>query len=516
MMKTIRLAINGSRGRAVSKIRPSFSVLAICSLAALTLPIWGFQASIAVAPVVQKRQLKQSPKIAAKNYLKMTEEEQKEFIADEADGISYALGNSAGMSAKDKITPEAVAAIKPFVDAYAKRRSVANKRSGCDFGRERLSAVLGRWWRNQSVITRVFDAERGLEKPVSDQQWQWLYPKIGTYLAMVESEFCPCMQGANGKLGFFQLTPENAAKYGLKVRPGNSSRGVDERCNITKAAMAAARDLKSLAGDKNNPLRTLIALARYHRGAEVSLPTDDPFWVFVARKEYRVANSAQPNSAETASVETQAFEFIRQFFAAGILIEHPEFFDNSLPPQASGEARMEKIRQEMNSEILKGIKFIVVSRFVNQPQTKLDDWLKTEPESAELIDCILYRRSGSNKQLLNSNPALKKAPDWLKNLVSNLSRVRELSTSIASHQYHGQTVHYLKSNILSVLYDNNGKIICMFNLVDEKGDSAEKCPDFKTNRKDGKLLWESERKKRMRNRIGRLLRREDAEEFIAS
>lgn len=227
MMKTIHLAIGGSRGRAVSKIRPVFPVLAICSLAALPLSVWGFQASISDVSVVQKRQVEQSSKIAAKSYLKMTEEEQKEFIADKADGISYALGNSAGMSTKDKITPEAVAAIKPFVDAYAKRRNVANKSSDCDFGREPLSSVLRRWWRNQSAITRAWDAERDMENPVPDQQWQWLYPRIGPYLAMVESEFCPCMQGANGKLGFFQLTPENAVKYGLKVRPGNSAKGVD-------------------------------------------------------------------------------------------------------------------------------------------------------------------------------------------------------------------------------------------------------------------------------------------------
>jgi hypothetical protein len=494
MMKTIRSAIGGSRVRAVSKIRPGFSLLAICSLTALALSVWGLQASIADAPVVQNREVEQSSKIQAKSYLKMAEEEQKEFIADKADGISYALGNSAGMSTKDKITPEAVAAIKPFVDAYAKRRNVANKRSGCVYGREPLPAVLGRWWRNQSAITSAWDAERDMEKPVPEQQWEWLVPRLGSHLAMVESEFCPCMQGANGKLGFFQLPPEVAVKYGLKVRPGNSAKGVDERCNITKAATAAAKHLKTLAGDKDNPLRTLIALARYHRGGDVPLPADDPFWVFVARKEYRAANPAQPNSAETASVETQAFEFIRKLFAAGILIEHPEFFDNTLPPQASGEARMEKIRQEMDSEFLKLMKYTVVSRIGTEPLINLEELLKTQFDSTELIDYILAPKPVTSKGLLESTPALKTAPDWLKNLASNLSRVRDLPASITSHQHHGQTVYHLKSTILSVLYDGNGEVICTFVLMGEAGDASEKCPDFKANRTEGKPVWKSVKK----------------------
>jgi hypothetical protein len=299
------------------------------------------------------------------------------------------------------------------------------------------------------------------------------------------------MQGANGKLGFFQLMPENAAKYGLKVRPGNSTKGVDERCNITKAATAAARHLKTLAGDKDNPLRTLIALARYHRGADVPLPADDPFWVFVVRKEYRVANTLRPDSSP---VETQAFEFIQKLFAAGILIEHPEFFDDSLPPQASGEARMEKIRQEMDSEFLKLMKYTVVSRIGTEPLINLDELLKTQFDSAELIDYILAPKPVTSKGLLESTPALKTAPAWLKNLTSNLSRVRDLPASITGHQYHNQTVYYLKSNIVSVLYDHNGEVLCTFDLMGEKGDASERCPDFKTDRRDGKPVWNSAKK----------------------
>jgi hypothetical protein len=131
---------------------------------------------------------------------------------------------------------------------------------------------------------------------------------------------------------------------------------------------------------------------------------------------------------------------------------------------------------------------------VTQPQTNLDEWLKMQPESAELMDCILLRKPGSDKQLLNSNPALKSAPNWLKYLASNLSRVRELPASITSHQYHGQTVYYLKSNIVSVLHDNNGEVVCMFDLMDEKGDASEKCPDFNTNRTGGKPIWKSVKK----------------------
>src|SRR5262249_237708 len=139
----------------------------VCLLTVFTLTVF-ISHHPSTSASLNSPQVQASPKIRAKSYLKMTEEEQKESIGEKGDSVVYALGNSGGMSIKDKITPDAVAAIKPFVDAYAKRRGVANNRSGCDFGREPLSSVLGRWWRNQAVIMRAWDAERGIGKTRSN------------------------------------------------------------------------------------------------------------------------------------------------------------------------------------------------------------------------------------------------------------------------------------------------------------------------------------------------------------
>lgn len=467
------------KAQRILKPQSGFSAQFFCLFAVVSMWIGTSGRSGPSAPV-NTQPIQQSSETGGKHYLEMSEEEKEKFIAQNAEDNSYALGNDGGMSVRYKITPEAVAAIKPFVDAYAKRRVVAGKKTGCDFEREQLSMVLARWLRDHKAIEDAFDAERDLDKPVPDQQWDWVSPRMGVYLAMVESELCPCLKGADGKLGPFQLTRESAAKYGLKLRAGNSSQGVDERCEVAKAATAAAKHLKSLAGAKNDPLRTLFALARYHRGSNVSLPTEDPYWAFVSRPEFRAA-----------AAETLAFEFIQKIFAASILIENPEFFDDSLPPEASGEARREQFRQQLDSKIEESLRFALVSVFVQTPQRNFEQWLKRESQFGGDWERFLEHDPVRLRKSAESNRALNQAPDWLRNLTSNLSRIRDYSGRIISHQFHDQTVYQLKADIMGVLYDQRGRILCAFNQMEEKGDAAEKCPDFNLNQSGGKLIWES-------------------------
>src|SRR5215211_5758797 len=114
-----------------------------------------------------------------KMYLEMSEAEQQAFIAKTAESISYQFGNRKGFSIGEKITPQAVAVIKPLVDAYAKRVKGTKEK----LWSESLSTVLKRWWQNETIIATAFEAER--QEP---NNW-WFSSRLGVYMAMIESEF---------------------------------------------------------------------------------------------------------------------------------------------------------------------------------------------------------------------------------------------------------------------------------------------------------------------------------------
>jgi hypothetical protein len=494
-----------------SKIRPGFCVRAVCLSVALALSFCIIRVTIAGAAAPGTGQTEQSK---VKSYPEMSEDEQKQFIAQKAQEISAQLGNS---NNSGKITPEAVAAIKPHVDAYAKR--IKAPIHGCDIGRENLSEVLLRYLHIYQSITLAFESERnpGKTSPTAstDREAEWLSPQVGVYLAMVESEFCQCLQGPTG-LGWFQLTRENATRFGLKIRADGSSGG-DERCNVEKSATVAAKLLKSLVRDKDGSLKPLIALARYHRGANAPLSTDDRFWDFVARREFKGAISEKRNQNapddQSTPVETQAFEYVRRIFAAAVVTEYSEFFDASLPSKAQLKARMEEMNEGVREwietmkqvmetpEFQKEMKQMLVFMIVMEPEFNPAEWLKNQsPDLGELskISTDTLKKtfaqdpvgSGRNSR---PHPALNNAPAWLTNLTRNLDLVRDFSARITSHRYRHQTVYYLRSNFISVLYDVDGKVLCALRVPEGEANAAKKCPDFNVNRRDGKLVWQSAR-----------------------
>ncbi len=44
-------------------------------------------------------------KVAVKTYLAMSEEQQKQFVAQQAEAVSFAFGNKAGFAVEKRITP---------------------------------------------------------------------------------------------------------------------------------------------------------------------------------------------------------------------------------------------------------------------------------------------------------------------------------------------------------------------------------------------------------------------------
>ncbi len=198
-----------------------------------------------------------------------------------------------------------------------------------------MSTVLKRCWQNDEIITTAFEAVR------RERDDGWFSARLGVYLAMVETEFRQWLISPAGARGMFQLMQEPAATYGLRI-----TSTVDERYEVDKAAPVAAKIMKSLAGEKEEPLRTLLMLARYLRGKDVRLPESDKFWQFVARTTYSYLSSTTQKPTgqrlEYKGVETQAFKYVQKLFAAAIVIENPEYFVSDLPRKAAGSGRLEK------------------------------------------------------------------------------------------------------------------------------------------------------------------------------
>ena len=97
-----------------------------------------------------------------------------------------------GNRASDKIPSEALDKINRDVSAYAGRIRV--KASGnCQRFGDNLQVTYERASKNAPFIVRAFN-EKGVD------------PRIGLYLAMIESEHCVCLQSSTGPLGMFQFT----------------------------------------------------------------------------------------------------------------------------------------------------------------------------------------------------------------------------------------------------------------------------------------------------------------------
>src|SRR5262249_26133741 len=118
-----------------------------------------------------------------KLYLRMTEEEQNEFIYMQARNISRMMSNREYV-----FTDEVLPYIKKYVDGYARR--VGNN-STAIWG-EDLVLLFNRARRDAPDIIREFNA-RGVPKIV------------GLYIPMIESEYRDCLTSPVGAKGLFQF-----------------------------------------------------------------------------------------------------------------------------------------------------------------------------------------------------------------------------------------------------------------------------------------------------------------------
>ena len=252
---------------------------------------------------------------AGKTYLELSDTEKRQYLSDRVLRIAQVIGNSSS----DAVPADALDKIKGFTEGYARRAKAARKSGKCGFG-DNLEATYERASKNAPFIVKAFNAK------ATD-------PRIGLYLAMIESEHCVCLQSPTGPLGMFQFTQATGKNHGLNTRPGASPDNPDERCEPEPAARAAASYMKSLTGRYGTgPASVPLAIGSYNSGegglssnlvkaleSNSGLPRD--FWTLIANGEKL-----------SKQFQSENFKYVPKFFAAAIIGENPQDFGMKLRP----------------------------------------------------------------------------------------------------------------------------------------------------------------------------------------
>lgn len=259
------------------------------------------------------------PPPPAKAYASMTDAEKDAYVAEHAMRIAQVIGNSSS----DKIPANAIKRIRADVDAYARRINVKPRGgTGCKVG-DNLQITYERASRNAPFIIRAFNA-KGID------------PRVGLYLAMIESEHCNCLQSPTGPLGMFQFTYSTAMGHfepNTGIVRSASETSPDDRCKPEPAARAAASYMKALTGRYGTgPSSVPLAIGSYNSG-EGGLSSNlvkalsanqglrREFWSLVANAELL-----------SKQFQTENFKYVPKFFAAAIIGEDPTTFGLKLQP----------------------------------------------------------------------------------------------------------------------------------------------------------------------------------------
>ncbi len=255
--------------------------------------------------------------LKGRKYLDLSDAEKRQYLSERALKIAQVIGNNSS----EAIPTAALDKIKSFADAYAKRLSV-KPLGGCRFG-DNLQVTYERASKNAPFIVKAFN-EKGTD------------PRIGLYLAMIESEHCVCLQSPTGPLGMFQFTFATAKLHfepSDGVIKGASPPKGDDRCKPESAARAAASYMKALTGRYGTgPASVPLAIGSYNSGegglssnlvkaleSNTGLPRD--FWTLIANGEKL-----------SKQFQSENFKYVPKFFAAAIIGESPQDFGLKLQP----------------------------------------------------------------------------------------------------------------------------------------------------------------------------------------
>ena len=254
---------------------------------------------------------------SGKTYLDLADADRRQYLSARAMRVAQVIGNQSSQ----EIPAAALDKIKGFADGYAKRISV-KPLGGCRFG-DNLQVTYERASKNAPFIVRAFN-----EKSTD--------PRIGLYLAMIESEHCVCLQSPTGPLGMFQFTFSTAKLHFTPsegVIKGASISNPDDRCKPEPAAKAAASYMKALTGRYGTgPASVPLAIGSYNSGegglssnlvkaldSGSGLPRD--FWTLIANGDKL-----------SEQFQSENFKYVPKFFAAAIIGENPQDFGLKLQP----------------------------------------------------------------------------------------------------------------------------------------------------------------------------------------
>ncbi len=248
-----------------------------------------------------------------KKYQDMSDDEKNHYIAARSEKIARIIGNQKS----DAVPPEAVQEIRRFLNGYVDRLKKA-RNDNCSQGgwvKSDFNTVLERATKNAPFIIRAFNSES-------------VDPQIGIYIAMIESEHCPCLESPQHAKGMFQFLASSAPDYGLPA---------DRRCEPEPAAKGAVRYIKSLMGRFGTAADSVpLSIASYNSGQgnlsknldKVSAAVanqDRNFWTLLANQNKMEGGAAKQFSNENA-------KYVPKFFAAAIIGENPQDFGVNLQP----------------------------------------------------------------------------------------------------------------------------------------------------------------------------------------
>lgn len=237
-----------------------------------------------------------------KLYSEMTEDEQLDYVKQQAQHISSMLGER-----DTPLSDKAARSIKKNVDQYVARTNSLSE----EVKKEGLRSMFGRASQYAPVIVRSFK-NRGIP------------PIVGLYIPMVESEYRACLEYDNGAKGMYLFMPDIARLYGM---------GPKDVCNIEKAAPAAADYIADrMIEFGSDSMSMTLVLASFNR---------DPNSI---RHDLRLLRRERPSIERSfwtlfdnadkldASFREENINYVPRFFAAAIVGETPEAFGIPMRP----------------------------------------------------------------------------------------------------------------------------------------------------------------------------------------
>lgn len=252
-------------------------------------------------------------------YREMSVSERRAFVAAEAQSVLSTIGDGR----ETPISDTGIEAIQSEVEYFVKRSLLEHKDScgNKTWTQSDLATVLRRGAKIAPDLAAGF-SEKGIS------------PLVGIYMAMTESEFCPCLQMSTGPMGIYSFTAETARNYGLRASSNSSPNDPDDRCNSEPAARAAAAYLKKLIAEDfgEGANKISLAIAAFNSG-EGGLRAN----IATFRRSNADATISYWALLEHSGQLSEQFKvensrYLPRFIAAAIVGENPSVFGIDVPP----------------------------------------------------------------------------------------------------------------------------------------------------------------------------------------